>query len=303
MASPSWPFGVYPPGGLARLSPHVVAYYAAAGPVSNSAIVQGSEATLVFDPNVIRFARTLRAAVDAADGPPLRDLVISHSHSDHAYGIAHFVPPAEAWTRRYVRDRLEYWSAEGLARHAEEYRQYGEDLAAEMLASHVLVPQHVVEEMTTIDLGGGVRVLLRPEAEAHTVGDLWAIVEPDGVVLCGDLWFNDCEPYFGHGSLAGSLVALRHLREAGGTTYLPGHGLAAPLPASDADRMERLIHWMIDELSEGLARGLRGDRLKHEIRAAFEAQRAAPRGIDFASRWPEFLEDGVEKAEADVAEA
>src|SRR5512138_590432 len=141
MARSDWPFGTYPPGGLARLSPHVVAYYAAAGPMSNSAIVRGSEATLVFDPNVIRFAGILRVAVDA-DGPPLRDLVISHAHSDHAYGIAHFVPPAEAWTRRFVRDRLEYWSGEGLARHADEYREYGEEFGAEMLAEHVVVPQH-----------------------------------------------------------------------------------------------------------------------------------------------------------------
>ncbi len=279
-----------------------MAYYAAGGPLSNSAIVSGGEAMLVFDPNVIRFARTLRAAVDAAEGPPLRDLVISHAHSDHAYGIAHFVPPAEAWTRRYVRDRLEFWSGEGLARHAEEYREYGEDLAAEMLASHVVVPEHVVEAPGAIELGGGVRVLLQPEAAAHTVADLWALVEPDGVVLCGDLWFNDFEPYFGAGSLQGSLTALRHLREAGGGTYLPGHGLAAPLPASDRDTMERLIHWMTDQVAEGIARGLRGEPLKLELRRAFEAQRATPGGMDFASRWPGFLEEGVEKAEADLAE-
>jgi glyoxylase-like metal-dependent hydrolase (beta-lactamase superfamily II) len=298
MASRAWPFGVYPAGGLARLSSRVVAYYADGGPLSNSAIVSGSEATLVFDPNVIRFARTLRAA---ADGPPLRDLVISHAHSDHAYGIAHFVPPAEAWTRRYLRDGLEFWSGEGLARHAEEYRAYGEDLAAEMLAAHVVAPGHVVEAPAAIELGGGVRVLLRPEAEAHTVADRSALVEPDGVVLCGDLWFNDFEPYFGAGSLSGSLTALRHLREAGGGTNLPGHGLAAPLPASDADRMERLIG-MSDQVAAGIARGLRGDRLTQETRRAFETQRTTPGGIDFASRWPGFLEEGVEKAEADLAE-
>ena len=280
-----------------------MAYYADAGPMSNSAIVQGSEATLVFDPNVIRFARTLRSAVDAAGGPPLRDLVISHTHSDHAYGIAHFVPPAGAWTRRYVRDRLEYWSGEGLARHVEEYRQYGEDLAAEMAAAHVVVPQHIVEEPAAIELGGGVRVLLRLENEAHTIADLWAVVEPDGVVLCGDLWFNDCEPYFGHGSLAGSLLALEHLREAGGGTYLPGHGVAGPPPARETDGMERLIHWMHDQVADGLERGVRGSQLKQAIRQAFETQRAARGGIDFAARWPEFLEDGVEKAQADLVEA
>lgn len=303
MATAEWPFGVYPPGGLTRLSPHVVAYYAEGGPLSNSAIVAGSEATLVFDPNVVRYAQMLRASVDAAEGPPLRYLVISHAHSDHAYGIAHFVPPAEAWTRRWIRDRLQYWSGEGLARHAEEYREYGADFAAEMLASHVVVPQQVVETPTVIELGGGVRVALRPEAEAHTTADLWAIVEPDGVVLCGDLWFNDFEPYFGAGSLTGSRIALQHLREAGGDIYLPGHGLAAPLPRPDLDRMEQLIRWMAEQVSQGVARGVRGNQLRQQVRRAFEAQCTAPGGIDFASRWPGFLEDGVEKAEADLARA
>ncbi len=300
MPAPSWSFGPYPPGGLEPLSEHVVAYYADAAPIANSAIVRGTQATLVFDANVLRFARTLRAAVDEGGGPPLRHLVLSHVHADHAYGIASFVPPAEAWATAFTRARLEYWQGRALTGQAQEYREYDPAFEAEMLETVLLVPEHEVSGPTVIDLGGGVHVTLNTETDAHTPGDLWAIVEPDAVVLCGDLWFNRTEPYLGNGTLAGSRAALRHMRDANAAIYLPGHGPADPLPAEGADPMERLIAWLADLVPEGIARGLRGVQLRVEIRRAFEAQAALPGGIDFESRWPGFLEDAVEKAESDL---
>jgi cyclase len=61
---------------------------------------------------------------------------------------------------------------------------------------------------------------------AHTSGDVWAEVEPDGVVLCGDLWVHGSEPFLADGSLGGSLQALDSMRSTKGTKWLPGHGLA-----------------------------------------------------------------------------
>ncbi len=280
-----------------------MAYYADAAPLANSAIVEGTEATLVFDANVLRFATGLRAAVDNPGRPPLRHLVLSHVHADHAYGIGTFVPPAEAWASRFTRDRLAYWRGQPLTGQAEEFRAYDPSFEAGMLATRLVVPQRAVETPTVIELGGGVRVALRLERDAHTQGDLWGLVEPDGVVLCGDLWMNQVEPYFGNGTLTGSLAACAHLRDAAAATYLPGHGLAAPLPGANADPMERLIVWLLDQVPEGIARGLRGEALRREVRRAFEAQAVTPGGIDFASRWDGFLEDSVEKAEADLAGA
>lgn len=69
MTEYSWPFGPYPQSGLRRLGPHVVAYHGDAFPFANSAIVRGSEATLVFDANLLRFARALQAAADQGEGP------------------------------------------------------------------------------------------------------------------------------------------------------------------------------------------------------------------------------------------
>src|SRR5262249_59795027 len=77
----------------------------------------------------------------------------------------------------------------------------------------IVVPDETVEEQRTIDLGG-VTVRLVPEPVAHTAGDLWAIVEPDGIVLAGDLWCNEVEGDLGDGSVAGEVAAIDHLPAA-----------------------------------------------------------------------------------------
>jgi glyoxylase-like metal-dependent hydrolase (beta-lactamase superfamily II) len=307
--APGWPFGPYPPGGLRRLGQHVVAYHGDAYPAANSAIVRGAEATLVFDANTLRFARTLRAAVDKGGGPPLRELVLSHAHGDHAHGAMRFSPPARTWASVSAHDGLARWAGRDLAPFAKEMvaeqRLLGVDdptTASEYREVRVVVPDRVVDARgATIELGGGVRVRLHLEATAHTPGDLWAFVEPDEIALCGDLWFNDCEPYIASGSLAGSLQALRHLRECGARIWLPGHGPAASMSSAGDDGMERYCRWIGDAARVGFTRGLRGADLRTDVRRAWSTQREGPRAIRFALEIPGFLEDNVEMLEEQLS--
>ena len=226
----TWPFGAYPTGGLLALGPHVTAYHAESFPLSNSAIVRGADATLVFDANCFGSARALRAAVDVT-GPPVRDLVLSHAHDDHWMGAELFAPPATVHARLQVRERLRRTVSEGRVPGA-QYRR-GSDALGEDREVRVVLPDVVVEADSSIELGGGVVVHLRSVGLAHTDGDLWALVEPDDVVLCGDLWFVDCEPLVGSGSVRGLLDAIGAIRQADAGLHLPGHGPAARLGPAD----------------------------------------------------------------------
>jgi glyoxylase-like metal-dependent hydrolase (beta-lactamase superfamily II) len=296
----TWQFGEYPPGGLERLGPHVTAYYGEAFPISNSAIVRGTERTLVFDANVLRFARTLHAAV-LAEGPPLTHLVLSHHHDDHTFGAMHFAPPAEVLARAYVRERLERFARMDPGEIADWYRDevYEPGAAEEMLAMRIVLPDAVVEEPRTIDLGGGVVVHVRPFAgAAHTKGDLWALVEPDGVALCGDLWFRDCEPYLASGSVAGAMAAVGELRASGARVHLPGHGPSGRIGREDP--VERFCGWLLETVAAQVEQGIEGDELKVVVRAAFAAQSGRPGAVGFSVAIPGFLEDGVEAAVRDV---
>ncbi len=292
-----WPFGEYPREGLQRLGPHVVAYYGGGFPVSNSAIVRGSEATMVFDANMLRYARELRAAVDSEPDPPLGELVLSHVHEDHSFGAMHFAPPARVSAHEYTRDKLAAWTAESLdsADLADMYPGAREE-AGEL---RIVVPDNVVEEPERLDLGGGVVADLFPEPEAHTRGDLWAFVEPDGVALCGDLWFADCEPYLGSGSVNGAMLAIGRLRESQANAYLPGHGPAGVLhPTPGEDPVERYCAWLLDQVAT--LESLEGEELAAVVRSRYEAQRERPGGVSFPFAIPGFLEESVKAAVRDV---
>jgi cyclase len=293
-----WPFGAYPEGGLVALGPHVTAYHPDGFPLSNSAIVRGSEATLVFDANCFRFAVALREAT-RHEGPPLRDLVLSHAHDDHWMGAELFAPPALVHARTAVRDRLQRNAAEGIVPGAQYVRGYP-TAEAEGRRVRLVLPEVLVEEGSEVDLGGGVVVHLRPVGPAHTEGDLWAFVEPDGVALCGDLWYVDCEPFVGSGSVVGLLRAIDQIRGSNARIHLPGHGPARALGPAGTDAAERYLTWVLHETTEAVGRGVRGDALREHVRAGFEEQRVRPGGVDMPFRLPGFLEVTVAAAERDA---
>jgi glyoxylase-like metal-dependent hydrolase (beta-lactamase superfamily II) len=211
----------------------------------------------------------------------------------------YFVPPAGSLATPFTRGRLAWWrDQDQTARNAEYQSEYPQ--AIEWYRDfRMVIPEQALSSRKTIDLGGGVRVQLMPEEPAHTPSDLWALVEPDGVALCGDLWFSNCEPYLGSGSIEGSLAAINRLRGAQAHSYLPGHGRAGQL--TDDDRMERFCRWVQERVRAGLERGLKGQELQKTVRAEFEAESRDPNGIRFAITWSGFLEDGVEAEESAVA--
>lgn len=289
----TWPFGDYPIGGLMPLGPHVTAYHGDAFPISNSAVVRGSDATLVFDANTLRFARRLHA-VAVAEGPPLRELVISHAHDDHAFGAGYFAPPARVHAHAATTDRMRRWATEepdGWLVEGYDDTDYYEGAAEDAAELRIVAPDVVVEERSVVDLGGGVLVHLVPLSEpAHTKGDLWAYVEPDEVVLCGDLWFTRCEPYLASGSVRGALDAVGALRAVGGHIALPGHGPAARI--TPEDEVERYCAWLLATVEELRAEADTEDALADLARSRFERDRP----VDFPVRIEGFFEENLRAA-------
>ena len=284
----TWPFGEYPPEGSERLGPHVIAVYGESMPLSNSAVVTGSDGTLAFDANALAWARRQRAI--AEDQPvPLTHLVLSHHHDDHTLGASLFSPPAIVRARGDTRERLARRAREGL--DAEAYAEWGPTAVDEVRDLRTVVPDEIVEAPETLDLGGGVRVHLSPYPIAHTRGDLWALVEPDGVALCGDLWFNACEPYI-EASAAGSRDAVAELRASEARLYLPGHGRAGVVVAAGRDPVERYCGWLVEQALVLVE--LEGAALAAEVRRRYEEREPF-----FPFAMPGFLEGSVRAAERD----
>jgi cyclase len=294
----TWPFGAYPVGGLVALGPHVTAFHAETFPLSNSAIVRGTDATLVFDPNCFGSARSLHAAA-GADGPAAYHVVLSHAHDDHWMGAELFAPPATVHARPEVRDQLQRTLDEGRVPGA-QYEHGRPGAREEGRDVRVVLPDVLVRSDSSIDLGGGVLVHLHTVPPAHTDGDLWAFIEPDGVGLCGDLWFVDCEPFVGSGSVRGLLSAIAEIRDAGAGMHLPGHGPAARMGTAGTDPAERYLTWVLEETAAAIEGGIASRELRAHVRKRFEDQRVRPGAVDVALRLPGFLETTVAAAERDV---
>jgi glyoxylase-like metal-dependent hydrolase (beta-lactamase superfamily II) len=288
-----WPFGPYPAGGFRPLGPHVTAFHGATWPYSNSAVVRGRDGLLVFDANLPWVAPLLRDALDEDGGaPPLTHLVLSHAHGDHAHGASWFAPPARAWARAFARDRLAAYSDADRDEEVDFYSGVFAGAAEAYRDLRIVIPEEIVEAERVIDLGS-VTVRLVPEPVAHTAGDLWAVVEPDGIVLAGDLWCNDIEGYLGDGSVAGEVAAIGHLRDAGGVC-LPGHG--PPGAITPDDPFQRYAEWILDRTAAGMAAGLSGEELQRDVRTAYDG--GAAETFAFLVRLhPGFLADAVESVE------
>jgi len=110
-----------PPDGLEPLGAHTKAYYATGYPYSNSAIVGGKDAVLVFDANIFHYAAELKAALDRVRAGRPVHLVLSRSHADDADGTMFFSPSAKTLASDFTRRRLAWWVGQDQTSRNAEY--------------------------------------------------------------------------------------------------------------------------------------------------------------------------------------
>ncbi len=222
--------------------------------IANVGFVVGRDAVAVIDPGgSLADGRALRTVLRATTGLPIRYVIMTHSHPDHVFGGAAFLPdhpvfvghwrlPAALATRQgYDRQRLA--------------AAMGEDAAGEPVP-----PTLLVHDSATLDLGG--RTLeLQAWGAAHTDTDLTVLDRGTATLWAGDLLFVGRVPSL-DGNLVGWLRVLDRLAALPARRAIPGHGPAAvPWPAGAGDERRYL------------------DLLLHDVRADI----AAGRGLDAAA--------------------
>ncbi|MFB7714920.1 MBL fold metallo-hydrolase [Streptomyces sp. NPDC056105] len=192
-------------------------------------LVVGDGAALLVDTgSSLREGAVLRADTRRLIGPHARvtHIALTHPHFDHVLGTAAFagveVYGAAGIDTVFTRGREEL-RASAMA-HGVPREEAAE--AADVL----VVPPHRVCGEWTLDLGGGLQVLLANVGPAHSGHDLAVLVPgtPE-VVFCGDLVEESGEPQAGGDAVPSRWpAALDRLLELGGedAVYVPGHGAA-----------------------------------------------------------------------------
>ena len=184
----------------------------------NIGVVLGADGVLLIDTRSSQVeARELREDVRRLTSLPVRWVVNTHWHWDHAFGNSVF-GGADLWGHRLCRVGLENHGEEMIGRAGE----YFPDRVEEFKAVEIVPPDHLFEDTATLDLGNRL-VRLSYHGVAHTDADIIVDLPDDDVVFMGDLVEEGAPPAFGDSYPLAWPGTLRQGFPAR-TSVVPGHG-------------------------------------------------------------------------------
>jgi cyclase len=193
---------------------------------ANAGIVIGENGVLAVDSLIsAKEARRFIADIRKVTDKPIKFLVNTHYHLDHALGNSEFrklgaVIIIQELDAKNLAERGPATMAGGAAK----YGLSEEDMAGTVLA----LPDVTFSDRMTVDLGGIVVELVYP-GPSHTTGSIFVNVPARKVAFAGDALFTDFHPFLAEGDFPSWAKALDTLTALGAQTIIPGHG-----PASSA---------------------------------------------------------------------
>lgn len=190
---------------------------------SNTGVVIGEKGVLIVDAQATpALAEKVLQKVRELTDKPIKQVVLTHFHSDNTLGALAF-EPGEVIASDLTRRMME-------TRGVEEIRVARERDAALFAGlpgnAGVSMPSMTIASSMTIDLGG-LDVRLMHLGRAHTMGDLVVWVPQSGVIFAGDLVQKAAVPYCGDAHLADWPRALDRITAFRPTALMPGRGKSA----------------------------------------------------------------------------
>ena len=187
----------------------------------NIVAIRGDDGFLVVDTRVShRQADEILADLRGLTPLPVRAVVNTHGHSDHAFGNARF-RPAPIWGHRrcatMIRETGDRQRAGVIAAFPE--------LAGELAEVSLDPPDRLFDTTISVPFDAGGRIVeLRYLGRGHTDNDIIVLIPDANVVLAGDLLENDATPYFGDGFPLDWPGTVEHLVDLTSGVVVPGHG-------------------------------------------------------------------------------
>lgn len=217
------------------------------GDGGNIVVVEGDRSMLVIDNGYPEQAADLFNTIMQVGNKPLRFMVNTHWHFDHAGGNDYLGPRTNLVAHDNVRKRLQ----EGMT-----FEAFNRVVAP---AEPHALPVVTYGDSTTLYEGKQV-IQLQHFANGHTDGDSVAFIEPSKIVHMGDHYFANWFPFVdiqSGGSVQGmtrNIAAILAMIDED-WVVVPGHG---PLSKkADLQRTHEMltqsVAWMKERLNEGLS--------------------------------------------------
>ena len=195
--------------------------------MSNSMVLVGESDALVVDSHVTpAAARALLESLVAITDKPVRYLVNTHYHFDHAHGNHAFPSGVEIIGHEFTRAKL---SGEGGSVLEEDtYRSFQNLVTADIAVTKgELVPPNItLEHKLTLfqaTANGSREIRLLHLGRAHTGGDVVVLLPQERIVFTGDMMLPGLA-YMGDGHVDEWPQALEQLKSLDFEVWLPGHG-------------------------------------------------------------------------------
>lgn len=228
------------------------------GWTGNAGFVVTSDGVVVIDAlGTPKLGRRLIATIRSVTDQPVRHLILTHNHPDHAYGAAAFRQLADVTIIGH-QGTLDYLNSDTIDASV----AYRTDMLGTDMSRFVGVkPDRMVggEPFTRYTLNvGAQRFDLYNVGRHHSYGDLIVHQVQDGILWVGDLVFNQRTTYMADGDSAMAIRAQDWVRTQFPDLRLmvPGHGSAQtpPFPMLDdtQDYMQRLRERMAEAIDAGI---------------------------------------------------
>jgi glyoxylase-like metal-dependent hydrolase (beta-lactamase superfamily II) len=184
---------------------------------SNNIWIVFDEYVVVFDANFPKEAQDVVAAVKKTTDKPIRYVVDSHHHGDHAYGNAVYAKVGASVIAQFHCARL--LRVDGPA----EFKKAGMGPGArkDVAASVLKVPDLIFDEKLVLD-DGKQRVEFLFLGHAHTAGDCFAYLPHHKILCTGDACTNGPFNYMGHSDVSSWIKVLEKAQQLDVKLVCPG---------------------------------------------------------------------------------
>lgn len=226
--------------------------------VPNVGIIVGSKATFVVDTGLgARNGQTVMKEVGKVSQGGDLYLAVTHFHPEHDLGAGGF--PANTKMVR-SRDQVADIDEFGLD-VTKRFASFSSETAELLKGAEFRKADQVFDKETTIDLGG-VRVRAIAMGPNHTRGDIAFWVEPDNVLLSGDVVMTTMPGFSSpHSKLSVWLQSLDRFEQMKPVRIVPSHG-----PLGDASTIARWKTMMTTVQSRAAALKKQGRTLDDTVK-------------------------------------
>ncbi|MBO7709229.1 MAG: MBL fold metallo-hydrolase [Lachnospiraceae bacterium] len=210
------------------------------------AIVVGDDCAMALDVtaharSTAEFAMCVRSEIGKK---PIRYMFLTHQHGDHIMGAAGISEAVVICARKLEPLMEERRGRDPVGMELIRVETDGGD--------RVPRPDILFDKSMTVELGN-CRVELMELGHAHTPTDSIAYIPSEGIVACGDLFYNYVIPDGNQCLIENWLTAIDRILSLDADTYIPGHGPVGT--REEVLECRRYIQYVADRAREAARRG------------------------------------------------